>query len=178
MTIIHEYHDIATQIWPMQTQRPDTITITQPKPPISRVGLRQITRLVKLHNECNKNAKLNPKASTDHEQNPIHIHNKINTIINPTQPISTSEAHKQCNKAIGTIVRQASNTLNEKLKDTENESYDKSPKHYHNNLKISAGLLPRTKDQPKVTALRHSSTNTIHNTPQDVIDIVTIHFKK
>ncbi len=40
MTIIHEYHDIATKIWPMQTQKPDTTTITQPKPPISRAGLR------------------------------------------------------------------------------------------------------------------------------------------
>jgi hypothetical protein len=28
--IIHECHDIATHIWPMQTQRSDTPTITQP----------------------------------------------------------------------------------------------------------------------------------------------------
>jgi hypothetical protein len=178
MTIIHEYHDIATKIWPMQTQRPDTTTITQPKPPISRAGLRQISRLAKLRNECNKTAKLNPEASTDHEQNPIYINNKINTILNPVHPISTSEAHKQCNKAIGTIVRHASNTLNEKLRDKENDSYDKSPKQCHNNLTISAGLLPRAKDQPKVTALRHPATNITPNTPQAVIDIVTTHYTK
>jgi hypothetical protein len=41
MTIIHEYHDIATQILPMQTPRSDTTTITQLKPPILRVGLRK-----------------------------------------------------------------------------------------------------------------------------------------
>jgi hypothetical protein len=64
VTIIHEYHDIATQIWPMQTQRPNTPAITQPKPPISRVGLRQISSLAKLRNECNKNTKLYPEAST------------------------------------------------------------------------------------------------------------------
>jgi hypothetical protein len=128
MTIIHEYHNIATHIWPMQTPRPDTTTITQPKPPISRAGMRQISRLARLRNECNKNAKLNTEASTDHEQNPIHINDKINSILNLAQPISTSEAHKQCNKAIGTIVRQASNTRNEKLRDKENDSYDKSPK--------------------------------------------------
>jgi hypothetical protein len=178
MTIIHEYYDIATQIWPMQTQRPDTTTVTQPKPSKSIAGLRQISRLAKLRNECNKNAKLNPEASTDHEQNPIHINDKIDTILNPTQPISTSEAQKQCNKALGTIVREASNTLNEKLRDKETESYDKRPKHYHNSLKISAGLLPRASDQPKVTTLRHPFTNTIHNTPQDGIDIVTTHYTK
>jgi hypothetical protein len=88
------------------------------------------------------------------------------------------ETHRQYNKTIGTIVRQARNTLNEKLRDKENDSYDKSPKHYHNNLKISAGLLPRARDQPKVTALRHPITNTLHNTPQDVIDIVTTHYTK
>ena len=96
-----------------------------------------------------KHAKVIPEASTNHEQNPIHINDKIITINNPAQPISASKAHKQCNKAIGTIVRQTSNTLNEELRDKENDSYDKSPKHYHNNLKISAGLLPRARDQPK-----------------------------
>jgi hypothetical protein len=138
MTIIHEYRDIATHIWPMQTQRPETPTITQPRPPISRAGLRQISRLAKLQNECNKNTKHYPEASIDHEMNPIHISENITMIRNPAKPTSTSEAHKQCNKAIGTIVRQASNTLNEKLRDKENESYDKSPKHHPNNLKISA----------------------------------------
>ncbi len=89
-----------------------------------------------------------------------------------------SEAHKHCNNAIETIVRQANNTLNEKLRDKENESYDKCPNHYHNNLTISAGLLPRARDQSKVTTLRHPSINIIHNTPQDVIAIVTTHFTK
>jgi len=60
MKIRHEYHDIATQICPMQIQRPDTPAITQPKPPISMAGQRQINRLAKLRNECNKNTKLNP----------------------------------------------------------------------------------------------------------------------
>jgi hypothetical protein len=162
----------------MQTQRPDTPTTTQPKPPICRAGLRQINILAKLRNECNKTTKLYPEASTDHEKNPIHISEAITTLLNPAKPISTSEAHKQCNKAIGTIVRQANNTFNEKLRAKENESYDKSPKHYHKNLKISAGLLPRARDQPRVTTLRHPLTNTTHNTPKDVINIVTTHHTK
>ena len=178
MTITHEYHDIATHIWPLQTQKPDTPTAAQPKPPISSAGLRQISRLAKLRNECNKTTKLYPEASNDHERNPIHINEKINTLLNPAKPISTSEAHQQCNKAIGTIVRQASNTLNEKSRDKENESYEKCPKHYHNNLNISAGLLPRARDQSRVTTLRHPLTNTTHNAPQEVIDILTAHYTK
>jgi hypothetical protein len=39
--IIHEYHDIATNIWPMQPARQDTSMPTQLIPPISRrPGLR------------------------------------------------------------------------------------------------------------------------------------------
>ena len=110
--------------------------------------------------------------------NPVHINEKITTLLNPAKPISTSEAHKQCNKAIGTIVRQASITLSEKLRGKENEGYDKSPKHYQNNLKISAGLLPRARDQPRVTTLRHLLTNKPHNAPQNFIDSVTTPYTK
>ncbi len=105
--------------------------------------------------------------------NSIHVNEKITTILNPAKSISTSEGHKQCKKEIGTIVKQASNTLNEKLRDKENTSYDKIPKHYDNHLKISTGLLTRARYQPRVTGLRHPLTNTTHNTQQDVLDIVT-----
>jgi len=162
----------------MQTPKQDTQTITQPKPPISRASLKQISRLAKLKNECNKTTKLYPEASTDHAMTPIRINEKITTLLKPAKPISTSKAHKQCNKALGVIVRQANSTLTDKLRDKENEGYDKSPKHYHNNLKISAGLLPRARHQPRGTTLGHPLTNTIHNTPQDVIDIVTIRYTK
>ena len=125
-----------------------------------------------------KNTKLYLQTFTDYELNPKHINEKIYTIRKPAKPISTSEAQQKRKKAIGTIVRQASNAVNEKLRDKENESYDKSPKHYHNNIKISAGLLPRARNQPKVITLRHPLTNTIYNTPQDGIDIVTTHYTK
>jgi hypothetical protein len=111
----------------MQTQRQDTSTTPQLKPPISRAGLRQIGRLAKLRNECDKTTKLYPETSTDHAMTPIHINEKITTLLNPANPISTSEAHKQCNKAIGTIVRQTSNALIKYLRDKENISCDKSP---------------------------------------------------
>ena len=76
---------------------------------------------------------------------PIHIYEKITTLLNPAKPISTLEAHKQRNKAIGVIVRKASNTLTEKLSNKENKSYDKSPKHYHNNLSQHQPHLPNTR---------------------------------
>jgi len=110
----------------MQTQRHDTPTIAQPKPPIPRAGLRQINRLAKLRNECNKNTKLYPEASTDHEMNPIHTNEKITTILNPGKPITTLQAHKQFSKAIGTIVRQASNTPNENLRDKKTKAMTKA----------------------------------------------------
>jgi hypothetical protein len=40
MTIIHEYHDIATDIWPMQSPRQDTTKTTQIRSPITTAGLR------------------------------------------------------------------------------------------------------------------------------------------
>jgi hypothetical protein len=104
-TFIHEYHDIATHIWSIQTPKQDTSTITQLKPPISKAGLRQIGRLVKLRNECNKPTKLYPETSTNHAMTPIHINEKMNAFLKPATPLLTSEAHKQCNKAIGTIVK-------------------------------------------------------------------------
>jgi len=75
-------------------------------------------------------------------------------------------------------VRQANNTLTEKPRDKENKGYEKIPTQYHNNLKIIAGLLSRAKGQPRGTTLRYPLTNTIYNTPQEVIDIVTSHYTK
>ena len=86
------------------------------------------------------------EAAKYHAMIPIHMSEKITTLLSPATPVSTSKAHKQCNKAIGAIVRQASDTLTEKLRDKENKIYDKSPKYYHNNLEMSAGLLPRARD--------------------------------
>ena len=108
---------MATHIWPMQDPRQDLITITQLEPPIFRSGLRQIGRVAKLRNECNKTTKLYPDAANDHAMSPIHINEKINTLLSPAIPISTLEAHKQCTKAVDMTVRQASNTLTEKLRD-------------------------------------------------------------
>jgi hypothetical protein len=71
---------------------------------------------------------------------------KINKIIKPDTPITTKEAHLQRSKAIGNIIRKASHVLSNKTRENENKSYDKSPKHYHNNLKINAEILPRAKD--------------------------------
>jgi hypothetical protein len=72
---------------------------------------REIGRRAKLRNKCNITTKLHPKAANSHAINPIHTNIKIDILLNPASQISTSEARKRCNKAIGTIVRKASNTL-------------------------------------------------------------------
>jgi len=117
MTIIYEFHDIATHIWPIQRPKQDTNNTTQLKPPISKSGLRQIGRLAKIRHECNKTTTQHPDDANIHALNPIHINKNIAKLLSPATPISISEAHKQSNKAIGTIVRQARTTLDEKIRD-------------------------------------------------------------
>ena len=65
-----------------------------------------------------------------------------------------------------------------KIRDKEKNSYDKSPKHYHNNLKVNARINPRAKDQPRVTALTNLNTKALQTDPHEVISIVTTHFER
>jgi hypothetical protein len=78
---------------------------------------------------------------------------------------------------MGDIIRKLSHILANEIREKENTTYDKSPKHYHNNLKINAGIKPRARDQARVTALTHPSTKEIQTTPQEVISIVTKHYE-
>jgi hypothetical protein len=155
MTLLHTYHDIATKIWPMQETRQETTTPVTLKPPIARAGLRQIGRLAKLRNKCNTTTKLYPEIVNDPVLNPPHINQNINQILQPADPITTKEAHQRCSKAIENIIRKASQTLTDKLRQKENIRYDNSPKHYHNNLKINAGINSRAQ------TLNSSIINTI-----------------
>ena len=66
--------------------------------------------------------------------------------------------------------------LSDILRHKENNSYDKSPKHYHNNLKMNAGINPRVRDQPRVTALTNPNTQELQTNPHEVISIVTKHY--
>ena len=118
----------------------------QIKPSISRAGLRQKGRLAKLRNECNATTKQHPEIADDSDLNPLHMTLKINQILQPSTPLTTKESHQQCSKAISEIIGKASHTLSDKVRDKENNSYDKIPKHYHNNLKIHAGINPRARD--------------------------------
>ena len=78
---------------------------------------------------------------------------------------------------IGDIIRKASHTLTGKLRRKENNSYDKSPKHYHNNLKINAGINPRARDHPRVTDFTNPSTKELQTTLHEVISIVNKHYE-
>jgi len=118
----------------MQPTRQDAPTPVQLKSPIPRARLRQIGRLAKLRNECNTTTKLHPEKANDPDLNPLTINLKINQILQPITPLTTKEAHHQCSKAVGDIIRKASHTLSDKLRQKENNSYDKTPKHYHNNF--------------------------------------------
>ncbi len=51
-----------------------------------------------------------------------------------------------CHKAISSLINKANRKFMDKLRKKEDALYKKSPKRYHANLKISAGLQPRVKD--------------------------------
>jgi len=134
--------------------------------------------LAKLRNECNTTTKLQPEIANNPVLNPIHIIKKKKKSSNLQHHSQQKKAQHQCSKAIDTIVGKSITTLSDKLREKENKSYDKSPKHYHNNLKISAGLLPRARNQPRVTTLTNPIAKTTHIKPQEVIDIITSHYQK
>jgi hypothetical protein len=77
---------------------------------------------------------------------------------------------------MGTIIKNVSTTLSDKLRDKENNNYDEIPKHYQYNLKTRAGLTPRARDQPRVTTLTNPKNK--QTNPQEVIAIVTTHYEK
>jgi hypothetical protein len=176
MTLLHTYHDIATKIWPMHEIRQETTTPATLRLSINLPsGTRHIGRLTKLRNECNTTNKLHSEKAHDPDQNPPHITRKITQILQRTTPITTKKAHQLCSKAIGDIIRKASHTLSDKLRQKENTRYDTSLKYYHNKLRINAGIDSRARDQSRVKTLTHPSTKELQTTPQEVISIVTEH---
>jgi len=162
VTLIHDYHDKGTKIWPVQPTRQDTPMPVRLKPPISRAGLRQIESLAKLRNECNTTTKLHPEIPNDSELNPLHINFKINHILQRITSLTTKEAQQRCFKAIGNIIRKACHALTNKIRDKANNSYDKNPpvltQHYKHTRKNNPesqrptqGNSPHKPDSKKIT---------------------------
>jgi hypothetical protein len=77
-----------------------------------------------------------------------------------------------CHKAISSIINKANRKLMDKLKKKEDTLYKNSPKRYHANLKNSAGLQLRAKDQPNLVTIRDPKTTVITSQPQAIIDTV------
>jgi len=107
------------------------------------------------------------------------LQNNSNTLAKPsiTPALTTKEVHHQCSEAIGDIIRKASHTLSDKSRHKENNSYDKSPKHYHDNLKIHARINSRARDQLRVTVLTNPNTEKLQTNPHEVISIVITHYE-
>ncbi len=66
----------------------------------------------------------------------------------------------------------------DKLRKKEDTLYKNSPKRYHANLKISAGLQPRAKDQPNLATVRDPKTKEITSQPQAIIDTVQTYYEQ
>ena len=83
-----------------------------------------------------------------------------------------------CNKAIATIISKATKQLGDTLQRKENALYKKSAKRYHHNLKTSAGLQPRARDQPNLQTIRDPLTNEITANPHTIISTIQTYYEK
>jgi hypothetical protein len=83
-----------------------------------------------------------------------------------------------CNTVIPTIVNKAKNKLEDTLQRNETAPNKKSAKRYHQNLKSSAGLQPRARDQPILQTIRDPVTNEITTNPHTVISTIQSYYEK
>jgi hypothetical protein len=185
ITMLNAYHELAQKTWPMAQTGPP------PKPkkmhtPLTNSDNRQLKRLTKLRNDANRlNTKNEPTTHKSQKQptdlglkkKTTHTSTQVSTILQLTEPHKIEDIPSLCHK-----LSQSLST-----KQTENSSTNlgkrgrhikKSPKRYHANLKTSAGLQPRAKDQPSLSTIRDPETNEITTQPQAILDIVHSHYKQ
>ena len=146
---------------------PTSESNTQLYPPITKADTRQLKRITRLRNTA-KRMIPNPKTNTPSTNDPQHIkqtQTQASEVLQLPDPPNPEDIPALCNKAIATIINKANRKLDVSLRKKEEQLYKKSPKRYHNNLKIAAGLQPNAKDQPKLDAIRDPITNDIKTHP-------------
>ncbi len=143
-------------------------TSTPPAPeklhtPLTHSDNRQLKRLTKLRNDANRRiTKSEPTTQPVHTQptdpdlkkEKSHTPTQVSTILQLPEPPNIADIPSLCHKAISTIINKANRKLIDKLRKKEDALYKQSPKRYHANLKTTAGLQPRAKDQPNLSTIR------------------------
>jgi hypothetical protein len=174
---LHTYHEEAINIWPMK--EPSLVTEPRNKlhSPVSRAGLRQVTRLVQLRNETNNLGAYTNSNTPITPQKRTELEHKAMRLLNTDTAVPLDSIPKSCSKAIGHIIREANTKLESKLRTIEDLGYDKSPRFYHHGLKVSAGIKPRAKDTPKLTSIRDPLSGKVTRDPAEIIKIATAHLE-
>ena len=138
--------------------------------PLTNSDNRQLKRLTKLRNDANRlDTKSGPTTQPSHKQpsdpgpkkEATHTPTQASNILQLTEPPNIEDIPSLCHNAISTIINKANQKLMDKLRKKEDTKYKKNPKRYHANLKTSAGLQPRVKDQPNLTTIRDPETKEI-----------------
>jgi hypothetical protein len=176
---IDSYHRLAQTIWPM-AQPPPRDTNTKLHPPITKSDTKQLKLITRLRNTAKS---MLPKPNTDipittDTKSITQTHTQASEVLQLPDSPELEDIPALCHKAIAIIINKANRKLADTLPKKEDQLYKKSPKRYHNKLKIAAGLQPNAKDQPKLEAIIDPATNNITSHPTQVVNILQTHFEK
>jgi len=151
---IDGYHQLTQTIWPM-AQPPTIDTTTKLHPPITKSDTRQLKRITRLRNTAKNlipKPKTNATTATEPQQTK-QTQTQASEVLQLPDPPNLEDILALRSKSIATIINKANRKLVDSLRKKEDQLYKKSPKRYHNNLKIDAGLQPNAKDQPNLDAI-------------------------
>jgi len=173
ITMLNAYHELAQTIRPMAQPNAQTEP-SKLQTPFTTADNRPLNHLTKLRNSANQqlhtmlqHKNTTPLASSDPGP---HYDNT------PTPALATKVLHLTdtpkledipylCHKAIASIISKANRKLMDTIRKKEDGIYKNRPKRYHDNLKTTADLQPRAKDQLNLATVRDPATNGITTNP-------------
>jgi hypothetical protein len=94
------------------------------------------------------------------------------------EPPKIEDIPTLCYKAIATIMSKANRKIAEIFRKKEYSLYKKSPRRYHHNLKTTAGLQTKAKDQLNLVMIRDPRTNEILAELNQILNILKTYFEK
>jgi hypothetical protein len=177
--VIENYYLLVKQKWPM-AQPSTTETNTKRHPYIPKSDTRRRKRTTRLKNTANRilpNIKTN-NSSTTEPQHTTQTRIKAIEVFQLENSPKLEDIPALSHKAIATIINKANHKLADSLWGNKDLLYKKSPKRYHSNLKMAAGLQPIAKDHPSLDAIQYLTTKEITTYPTHIINILPTHFEK
>ena len=194
LELLQQHYDLAATIWPTirHPQQQKTTTTSASTPPGTKTGLplsradrRQMDRLTSLRNHCHNLARrYEDEEQITHDTAFESLQQQARTTLQlqlddlDPQPLSFREIKTTCKKQLAELLRRAGKKARDIKLEKNNKSYDANPKLFHKAIKTAAGLLPKSKDQPKLRAVHQPHTNEPSTDPATVLRTVQDHFAK